>query len=554
MFIFKFVKRNKNIATLVAILSVLIIFTSFNDDNNFKLAKNMEIFYDIMRDLDLYYVDKIDVEKRMNIGIKDMLKTLDPYTVYYPESQMEEFRLMTTGQYGGIGAIMRLRDKQVVIDEIFENYPAHKAGLKVGDIITSVAGKTSNSENYDEVSELIKGMPDTEIEIGVYRASDNKNYTKRLVRARIVNKSVDYYDMLSDQTGYIKLSGFSNDAYTLMKEALLNLKNKNAQKLIIDLRNNPGGLLIQAVKIVSLFVKEGTLVVSTRGKLKTSNSTFKTHDKPVDTEIPIVVLVNSNSASAAEIVSGALQDLDRAVVIGGRTFGKGLVQTTKDLSYNAKMKITTAKYYIPSGRCIQALDYSHRNADGSVGYVPDSLISEFKTLNGRIVYDGGGIKPDKKIAKKENSPISRYLYENMIIFDFATKYAATHPTIDSAKSFNISQESFNKFVEFAMSKNIKYQTETDKLVEQLSKVAKKEGYYDKAKAEIASLKKSLSHSAKDDIIFFEKQIKNMLNLEIIKRYYFQKGVVEHKLADDELINMAISILNNNKEYNDILTP
>ncbi len=552
MLISKFIKKGKKIFALIVVAALLAIFTSFNDDNDFKLAKNMEIFYDIMRDLDLYYVDKIDVEKRLNIGIKDMLKTLDPYTVYYPESQIEEFRLITTGQYGGIGAVMRLQDKKIVIDEIFENYPAHKAGLKAGDIITSVAGKTSNSDNYNEVSELLKGLPNTEIEVGIYRKSENKNYTKRIVRERIINKSVNYYDILSDNTAYIKLTSFSHNSYTLMKEALLELKKRNATKLIIDLRNNPGGFLIQAVKIVSLFVEKGTLVVNTKGKMK--NETYKTANQPVDTKIPIVVLVNSNSASASEIVSGALQDLDRAVVVGNRTFGKGLVQATRDLSYNAKLKITTAKYYIPSGRCIQALDYSHRNPDGSVGDIPDSLISEFKTVNGRTVYDGGGIQPDKKIAKEELRAISRYLYENMIIFDYATNYEASHSKIDSAKKFRISEQDFNKFMEFAISKNIKYQTETDKLIDQLSEVAKNEGYYNKSKAEIEALKKTLAHSAKKDMIYFQKQIKNMLNSEIVKRYYFGKGVIENKLANDEYIQLAINVLNNKKEYESILNP
>ncbi len=551
---FKFIKKSKKILSLVVAIAVLAVFTSFNDDKDFKLAKNMEIFYDLVRDLNQYYVDDIDVEKIMNTGIKDMLKTLDPYTIYYPESRIEEFRLLTTGQYGGIGAMMRNQNGKIIIDEIFENYPSHKAGFKAGDIITKVEGKEANAKTYDDVSELIKGLPDSEVEISIYRPTENKHYTKRLVRERIIDKSVEHYDMVTDKIGYINLSRFSGDSYTQVKDAFLELKSKNADKLILDLRNNPGGLLIQSVKILSLFIDKATPVVSTKGKIKRSNNTYKTSNKPLDTEIPIVVLVNSNSASASEIVSGALQDLDRAVIIGERTYGKGLVQMTKDLNYNAKVKLTTAKYYIPSGRCIQALDYSHRNPDGSVGHIPDSLISEFKTVNGRTVYDGGGINPDIKIEKKGISEITKYLYENMIIFDFATNYAAKHQSIETAEKFSVSEQDFNDFVNFAISKNISYKTETDSLIKQLVKVTKNEGYYNKAQKEISALEKAVSHSVKEDILFFKPQIKNILNSEIVRRYYFKKGAIKNMLSNDKYINLAIKTLNTPNEYKKILNP
>ncbi len=551
---YRLIKNSKKLLSTVVILTALVLFTSFNDDDDFTLAKNMEIFYDVMRELNLYYVDKIDVEKSMNKGIKNTLKTLDPYTIYYPESRIEEFRFVTTGQYGGIGAMMKTKDDKIIVEEIFENYPAHKAGLKVGDIITKVEGKTAKGSNYGNISELIKGVPDTEIKMEIYRETDKKHYTKTLVRERIKRESVSFYDMIADKTAYIKLKSFTPDAYNQVKNALTELKAKNADKLILDLRNNPGGLLMQAVHIVGLFVDKGTMVVSTKGKIKSSNNTYKSNLTPLDKEIPIVVLVNRNSASASEIVSGALQDLDRAVIMGQRTYGKGLVQITKDLSYNAKLKITTAKYYIPSGRCIQALDYTHRNADGSVGHIPDSLISEFKTLNGRKVYDGGGVKPDISLEKTEFSSIAEYLSKNMIVFDFATDYAAKHKSIDSAENFSISDNDFNEFVEFAVSKNLKYKTKTDASIENLVKYAKSEGYYDKAKQEIEALQKIMAHSTKKDIMFFKKQIKNMINLEIVRRYYFEKGKTKYSLSDDKYINLAIKMLNDKTKYESIFKP
>ena len=357
---FNFLKSWRSILIAVTISGLSILFIAFDDTDDFELAKNMDIYHTLMRELRLFYVDDFEIPKAFEHSIDEMLESLDPYTIYYPESEIEDFRFMTTGQYGGIGALMRSENEQIIIEEIYQNYPADKAGFKVGDIIKRVGDKDANGKNYDDISILMKGTPDTEIKITIYRPSEKKEYTSTLVRERIQVANVPYFGMLKDNTGYIKLTGFTQTAYKEVKEALTSLKGKNADKLILDLRNNPGGLLIEAVKIVSLFVEPGTGVVSTKGKVKQWNHNFKTSNLPIDTEIPVVVLVSRNSASASEIVSGALQDLDRAVIIGERTFGKGLVQTTRDLTYNAKLKVTTAKYYIPSGRCIQALDYTHR--------------------------------------------------------------------------------------------------------------------------------------------------------------------------------------------------
>jgi carboxyl-terminal processing protease len=544
--------RSIIIAGTISVFSI--VFIAFDDTDDFELAKNMDIYHTLMRELRLFYVDDFEIPKAFQRSIDEMLESLDPYTIYYPESEIEEYRFMTTGQYGGIGALMRSEDDKIIIEEIYENYPADKAGFKVGDVITRVGDQEANDKNYDDISILMKGPPDTEIVITVFRPSENKEIKKTLIRERIQVENVPYFGMLKDNTGYIRLTGFTQTAYTEVKEALTELKGKNADKIILDLRGNPGGLLIEAVKIVSLFVPPGTNVVSTKGKVKQWNHEFKTSTPPVDTQIPVAVLVSRNSASASEIVSGALQDLDRAIIIGERTYGKGLVQTTRDLSYNAKLKVTTAKYYIPSGRCIQALDYTHRNADGSVGYVPDSLISEFQTSSGRKVYDGGGVTPDVNVAESDVSPIAQHLYLNMVIFDFATSYNAKNKQIASAESFSLNDQEFNEFIDFAVSKNISFKTETEKDLDELIETAKKEKYYKKVQTEIETLKKGLQHNIREDILYFKADIKQILEQEIAKRYYYRKGAILNSLKDGESVEKAIEVLENKDKYNSLLKP
>ncbi len=551
---FTFLKSWRSIILAVTISVFSVLFIAFDDTDDFELAKNMDIYHTLMRELRLFYVDDFEIPEAFERSIDEMLESLDPYTVYYPESEIEDYRFMTTGQYGGIGALMRSENNQIIIEEIYENYPADKAGFRPGDIIKRVGDKEADSKNYDDISVLMKGPPDTEVEMTIYRPTEKKEYTKTLVRERIHVENVPYFGMLEDNTAYIKLTGFTQTAYQEVKEALISLKQKNANKVILDLRNNPGGLLIEAVKIVSLFVQPGTGVVSTKGKVKQWNHNFKTTNEPIDTEIPVVVLVSRNSASASEIVSGALQDLDRAVIIGERTYGKGLVQTTRDLSYNAKLKVTTAKYYIPSGRCIQALDYTHRNADGSVGYVPDSLISEFSTSTGRIVYDGGGVTPDIKIEESDISPIAMHLYTNMIIFDFATQYSAGKEQIADAGLFSLSDEEFNNFIDFAVSRNISFKTQTEKNLDKLIEISKKEKYYQKVKNEITALQQGLKHNVREDILYFKDDIKSILEAEIVKRFYYRKGAILHSLKNGRGIETAIEIMNNKDKYNSLLKP
>lgn len=544
--------RSLLIAGTIAISSIF--FIGFDDSDDFELAKNMDIYHTLVRELRLFYVDDIEISKIFRSSIDDMLQTLDPYTVYYPESEIEDFRFMTTGQYGGIGALMRTEKDKIVIEEIYENYPADKAGFKVGDIITKVGDQVANSKNYDDVSILMKGIPDSQIDITVFRTTDNKEYTKTLTRERIQVENVPYFGMLKDNTGYIKLTGFTQTAYDEVKSALVQLKVKNADKIILDLRNNPGGLLIEAVKIVSLFVNEGTSVVSTKGKVQQWNHNFTTNLQPVDIQIPLAVLVSRNSASASEIVSGALQDLDRAIIVGERTYGKGLVQTTRDLSYNAKLKVTTAKYYIPSGRCIQALDYTHRNSDGSVGFIPDSLISEFHTLSGRKVYDGGGVIPDIKVEESDISPIAQHLFNDLIIFDFATQYASKHDSIPPPEIFKLNDNEFNDFVDFALTRNVNYKTETEKELDKLIEIAKKEKYYKKVNGEIEALKKGLNHQVRDDIIYFKDDITDILEIEIVRRYYYRKGAIINSLAESNGVEQSIAVLKDQNKYNTLLKP
>jgi carboxyl-terminal processing protease len=550
----RFFKRGRTIILAGTIVLFSWLFVSFDDTDDFELAKNLDIYHTLVRELRLYYVDDINLGNIFKASMDQMLETLDPYTVYYPESEIEDYRFITTGQYGGIGALMRTSGSEIVIEEIYENYPADKAGFKPGDIIKSVGGQEASNTSYDDISILMKGAPETEIEVSVFRPGQNKTITKILKREQIRIENVPFYGMINNSTAYIKLTGFTQTAFNEVKQALVDLKAQNATSLILDLRDNPGGLLIEAVKIVSLFVEKGTNVVNTKGKVKQWNQNFNTTNIPVDTQMPIVVIVNRNSASASEIVAGALQDLDRAVVLGERTYGKGLVQTTRDLSYNAKLKVTTAKYYIPSGRCIQALDYSHRNPDGSVGFIPDSLISEFKTANGRIVFDGGGVSPDYKLNEADISPIARQLYSDFIIFDYATLYTSIHDSIKSAESFKLSDDEYNKFIEYVLSKNIVYKTETELALDKLIETAQKEKYYDKAKSELETMKKSLNHGVKEDMLYFKNNIQFLLSAEIVKRYFYQKGAINFEIHRNIIIDKAVTLIENISDYNSLLQP
>lgn len=529
------------------------VFYSFTEDNYFEVSRNLDIFATLFRELNIYYVDETKPGDLMKKAIDDMLETLDPYTNYIPESDIEDYRFMTTGQYGGIGALIGTRGEQVIITDPYDGFPAQKADLRAGDVILEIDGKTVKGKKSDDISKILKGQPKTPVKITIKREGEPNPIIKTVERDEIKIKSVPYYNVLENNIGYIKLTGFTENASGEVKDALLDLKNnKKITSLILDLRGNPGGLLNEAVNIVNLFVNKGVEVVSTKGKVKEWDKSYKALNTAVDTEIPLVVLVNSGSASASEIVSGSIQDLDRGIVIGQRSFGKGLVQTTRPLSYNAQLKVTTAKYYVPSGRCIQAVDYSHRNEDGSVGKVPDSLISEFKTKSGRKVYDGGGISPDYAVPVQTLSPITQSLVTKMLIFDFATIYRIKHPSIAPARSFRISEDDFNGFVSFLSDKDYDYITKSEKALDELKTVSEKEKYYTDIATEFEALKKKITHNKKEDLVKFKSEIQELLQDEIASRYYFQNGRIEASFDYDPDIKKGVEALKDKNVFTAIL--
>ncbi len=545
--------RTKGIL-LALIFSGIAFINSSYVDNYFEITKNLDIFVTLFKELNLYYVDETKPGDLMKTGIEGMLESLDPYTNYIPESDIEDFRFMQTGQYGGIGALIRTIDKKIVIAEPYEGAPALKAGLEAGDVIIEVNGKSTEGKNTEDISKILKGQPNTEVKLVIKREGVDKPIEKTIMREEIKVKAVPHYDMLNNEVGYIKLNQFTDKCTEEVQTAFKELKEKKGMKaLVLDLRGNPGGLLNEAVSLSNLFVEKGQLVVSTKGKVKEWEKTYKAPNQPLDLEIPLVVLVNSGSASASEIVSGTIQDLDRGVVIGQRTYGKGLVQTTRPLSYNSQLKVTTAKYYIPSGRCIQAVDYSHRNEDGSVGKVPDSLMKKFETKSGRIVYDGGGVLPDIVLEPLTYSKIAIALSNKNLIFDFATKYKREHPEIPSVKEFKISEELLNDFKMFSEAKDYEYSTKSEDVIKELKETAEKEKYFEKVEKEYEALKAKLSHNKNEDFTTFKDEIVELLESEIVSRYYYQKGRVESMLDKDPDIKEALAVLADKNKYASLLT-
>lgn len=526
---------------------------SFRDDY-FEISKNLDIFATLFREVNLYYVDEVQPGELMKTGIDAMLESLDPYTNYIPEEDIEDARFMTTGQYGGIGALIRTKDDYIVVAEPYENAPAAKADLRAGDVILEIEGKSTKGKTTSDVVKLLKGQPNTPVKLVIQRPGTDKTIEKTLTREEIKVKNVPYYGMVNDQIGMIKLTGFTEDAGREVRDALVKLKeNPNLKGVILDLRGNPGGLLREAINIVNVFVEKGLDIVSTKGKVKEWDKVYKSLNNPVDLNIPLAVLVNRGSASASEIVSGSLQDLDRAVVIGQRSFGKGLVQTSRPLSYNTQIKITTSKYYIPSGRCIQAKDYSHRNEDGSVGTVPDSLIREFKTRNGRKVYDGGGINPDVGLGQKEFAPISRALSQENLIFDFATQFRVAHPEIADARTFEITPAIFAEFVKFCSDKEIKYETESEEMLKKFKQTAEKEKYFGAVEQEFNVLRDKMVRDKKADIEKSREEISELLADEIVTRYYYQRGGIENSFRYDPEVRRAVEILSNPSFYQDVIS-
>lgn len=546
-------KKFKLLIIATVIGSYAIISYSFVD-NYFEVSKNLDIFAALFRELNIYYVDETNPGDLMKRGIDDMLESLDPYTNYIPESEIEDYRYMTTGQYGGIGALIRQQGEYVVVSEPYEGFPAQKADLRAGDRILKINDIDTKGKKTEDISKFLKGQASTTIKLLIEREGEKKPLEKVISREEIKIKSVSYSGMLTKNIGYIKLTGFTENAANEVKEALVELKkNPDLKSIVFDLRGNPGGLLKEAVDIVNIFVDKGTDVVSTRGKVKDWDKVHKALNVPVDLNIPVAVLVDRGSASASEIVSGSLQDLDRGVVIGQRSYGKGLVQQTRPLTYNAQLKITVAKYYTPSGRCIQALDYSHRNEDGSVAKVPDSLITAFKTKNGRIVYDGGGVAPDVKVDVQKYSSIVTSLVTKNLLFDYATKYRNAHPTIIAAKDFKLTDQEYEAFMDYLNGKDYDYTTKTEKKIEELKADAKDDKNFEAISADIDALKAKVLHNKKEDLIKYGPEIRQFLEEEIASRYYFQNGRLEASFKDDKELKEGIALLNDMERYKKILT-
>ena len=541
--------------SLIFVLSITSVISLGFADNFFEISKNLDIFSSLYKELNIYYVDKTDPGDLMKIGIDAMLESLDPYTTYIPESEKEDFEFMTTGQYGGIGAIITKNGDWVLVSEPYEGFPADKAGLIAGDKFIEIAGESAKGKSTEDISKVLKGEPNTGVKVLIEREGFEKPFEVEIIREEIKLNSVPYYGLISDSIGYIKTRSFTRNISKEVIDAFKDMKANSVLKgLVLDLRGNPGGLLNEAINMANIFIDRGQEIVYTKGKIKDWDKSYKARYEAIDTNIPLVVLINRSSASASEIVSGAIQDLDRGVVIGQRSFGKGLVQQTRKLSYNAQMKVTTAKYYIPSGRCIQALDYSNRDEDGSVGKVPDSLRTEFKTLkNERSVYDGGGITPDITIDPEKFSNILRSLISKRHIFNFANQYRRNNESIDDAKSFVISDDVYNQFKQYLNDKEYEYETKTEKAIKKLEKEAEGEKYITELQDQLEVLSSKMDESKNNDIERFKSEISELLEMEIVTRYFYQKGKIETTIKHDEEIAKAIDVLENMELYNAILS-
>lgn len=546
-------KKYRIPASILVVIVIAGLF-SFNNPNEryFEITRNLDIFSTLFKEVNAYYVDEVNPNQLMKTGIDAMLASLDPYTNYIPEDDIEDYRTMTTGQYGGIGAIIGHRNGKNLIMMPYEGFPAHKSGLKIGDEILKVDGIDVTDKNTSDISQLLKGQANTKLVVTISRIGQEKPMDIEIMREKITIDNVPYSGMITNDVGYIKLSDFTTGAGKEVKKALEQLKKDGAQKIILDLRNNPGGLLNEAVNVSNVFIDQGMEVVSTKGKVTDWNKAYKALNNPTDTQIPVAVLTSSRSASAAEIVSGVIQDYDRGVLVGEKTFGKGLVQATRPLTYNSQLKITTAKYYIPSGRCIQAINYSDRNDDGSVGIIPDSLKSEFKTQNGRPVYDGGGVDPDVLVEQTIPAPITISLMAKGLIFEYALIYHHNHPEIGPAKDFKISDEEYQEFVSWLKDKDYDYTTKVEKTIENLKKFARTEKYYDDIEAEIADLETKVAHNKEYDLREFSEEIKSELEVRISEHYYLMNGNFEASFDHDNQVSAAVEILNNQAEYNSLL--
>jgi len=517
----------------------------------FEVSKNLDIFTSLFREVNIYYVDETKPGEMIEKAIDSMLEDLDPYTTYIPESDIEDFRFQTTGQYGGIGALIRKKGDYVIIAEPYKGFPADNAGLKAGDKLLEIDGKSVKGKSTQDVSSVLKGQPGVEVNLLIERPGTDKPIEKTFTREEVKVKSIPYMGMVDDGIAYVRLRSFTRNCANEVKEAITQLKDENDVKgLVLDLRSNPGGLLNESVSLCNLFIDKNQEVVSTKGKIKDWEKSYKTSKEPLDKELPLVVLINQSSASASEIVSGTIQDLDRGVVIGKKSFGKGLVQQTRKLSYNSQLKVTVAKYYTPSGRCIQALDYAHRNDDGSVGKVPDSLKTAFQTKNGRTVYDGGGVDPDIVVKREAYAEIVGSLLSKQLVFDYATEFVLENDGIDAPGVYQITDSLYEDFVAFLSDKDYEYETSTEKELAELIEQAEDE--YADFKEDLEELQKKLLSYKEDDIHKYQSQISELILSELMARYYYQEGRVIASLADDIVLDEAISVLHDSDRYEAIL--
>jgi len=560
MILLKRLKKAKGFLAgiIVAGAAFFFIHARTGNDPYFEISKNLDIYANLFRELNTYYVDPIEPGKLVKVGVDAMLDDLDPYTNYITESDIEEYEFMTTGKYGGIGASMRKKGDDIYIGDVYEGSPAQKAGLHPGDLMEAIDNETVTGKSIEDLSLLLKGSPGTQINMKIKDAFTHAESNKMITRGEIEISSVPYYNLIGEQNNiaYVRLTQFTQGCARQVKDAFDSLQRAQPalKGLVLDLRNNPGGLLDEAVAICNIFVEKNQLVVSTKGKIPDMDKEYRTPGLVWNKDIPLTVLVNHSSASASEIVAGTMQDLDRGVIIGERSYGKGLVQITRPLGFNARLKLTIARYYTPSGRCIQMIDYAHRNADGSVGNVPDSLKKSYKTKMGRTVRSGGGIEPDVHIKDDPMSMIAVTLYTKNYLFDYATVYASQHPTIAPASKFSLTDEEFNEFAKWLGNKDYSYETETEEGLDSLKKMAIKEKYYDDAKDQFEALKTKLSHDKKQDLMKHKEQVKHMLENEIASRYYFVRGRIAQGLQYDKELDEALALINNTNDYQAILKP
>ncbi len=542
-----------NVLAIILFSIFSVSFVAKTSNNYFEITKNLDIFATMFKELDMFYVDEVDPEKLIRTGIDAMLNSLDPYTTFYSEEDMEGYRMQTTGKYGGIGALIRRTDDYVIISEPYEGFPAFKAGLMAGDKILEIDGVPAKGKSTDDVSKMLKGKPGTDVELKIERFGDKTPMTKTLTRDEVKIKNVPYYGVLENgKTGFIRLSNFTEDCSKEVSDALKELKSEhNIQSVVLDLRGNPGGLLNEAISVANIFVDKGQEIVSTKGRKQEWSNSYKSKSAPVDTEIPLAVLIDRGSASASEIVAGVIQDMDRGVIIGQRSFGKGLVQTTKVVGYNSKVKMTTAKYYLPSGRCIQAIDYSGGYND-NLEKIPDSLRTSFKTTNGRTVYDAGGVDPDIDIDIEMYANITQSLMNKQLIFGYVNQYRLKHSTIPTPDKFELAQADYDDFVKFISKEDYDYTTSSEQLLKDLEESAKEEQYLAVIEDDLENLTSKIKHDKQKDLYKFQEEIEQLLEYEIVSRYYYQTGRIQESLEDTKEVAAAMEVFADTDKYKKLL--